>query len=139
MGFLLNILGAKSNLYIFLRKIAISSLLGNKSLPPLGANPDTVTMAGHSSGAMMSNQMHIIMSDTIKGVGLMQGASFWTIEYFLDRELADEVDVETVAQGSLDKAAEYLEEGLIDDTVNIEGAPVYILSGTLDTDAPDKF
>ena len=79
------------------------------------------------------------MSDMIKGVGLMQGASFWTIDYFLDQELAEEVDAETVAQGSLDKAAEYLEEGLIDDTANIEGAPVYILSGTLDIDAPAKF
>jgi hypothetical protein len=83
--------------------------------------------------------MHIIMSDVIKGVGLMQGASFWTIDYFLDAELAEEVDAETVAQNSLEKAAEYLEEGLIADTANIEGAPVYILSGTLDIDAPAKF
>ena len=88
----------------------------------------------------MSNQMHIIMSDMIKGVGLLEGASFWTIDYFLDRELAEEVDVNTIFYGSLDKAAEYLKEGLIDDTyANIEGAPVYILSGTLDEEAPAKF
>lgn len=87
----------------------------------------------------MSNQMHIIMSETIKGVGLMQGASFWTIEYFLDNELAEEVDVDTIVTGSLDKAAEYVEEGLIDDTSNIAGAPVYIYSGTADLAAPNKF
>ena len=135
----LNIFGVKSSFYIFLRKISLASMFGNKSLPPLGARDDTVTIAGHSSGAQMSNQMHIIMSDTFKGAGLMQGASFWTIEYFLGELDPEEAEVDTIVEKSLVKAAEYVESGDIDDTSNIQGAPVFILSGTIDTEAPNKF
>ena len=34
-------------------------------------------MAGFSSGSMMSHQMHIIYSETIKGAGLMNGAPYY--------------------------------------------------------------
>lgn len=86
----------------------------------------------------MSNQMHLIMSETIKGVGLMQGASFG-IHFFIDPDDLDSVDVDTIIEGSLEKAAEFVQNDLIDDTANIEGAPVYIYSGTLNDVAPTKF
>ena len=40
----------------------------------------------------MSNHLHIIMSDTFKGAGMMEGMSYWTIDYFLDHELGKRVD-----------------------------------------------
>ena len=69
----------------------------------------------------------------------MEGGSYWTIEYFLDRELAATVDEATVVRGSLEKAKENLDAGLIDDLANIHGAPVYILSGNYDDVCPKKF
>ena len=34
-------------------------------LPPMGANPDSVTFSGISNGAYMSTTMHAIFSETI--------------------------------------------------------------------------
>ena len=87
----------------------------------------------------MSNHLHIIMSDTFKGAGLMEGGPYWTIDYFLDRDLAAKVDIDTIVKGSLDKAQENQDMSLIDDLDNIKGAPVFILSGNLDTTCPPKF
>jgi len=36
-------------------------------------NPDTITMSGFSAGAFMTHKMHIVLSDTIKGVFINQG------------------------------------------------------------------
>ena len=47
----------------------------------------------------MSNHLHIIMSETFKGAGLMEGGPYWTIDYFdyfLDRDLAAKVDIDTI-------------------------------------------
>ena len=96
MEFLENILGHKSMIMMFLSRFS--------SIPSLAARGDTVTISGQSSGSLMSNQMHIIMSDTFKGAGMMEGGSYWTIDYFLDPDLAAEVDVDTVVAGSINKA-----------------------------------
>ena len=39
-------------------------------LPYLNANPNTVTVSGHSAGCFMSHIMSIIHSEDIKGAGL---------------------------------------------------------------------
>merc|ERR1712061_44685 len=36
-------------------------------------NPDTITMSGYSAGAFMTHKMHVVLSDTIKGVYINQG------------------------------------------------------------------
>jgi len=36
-------------------------------------NPDTITMTGFSAGAFMTHKMHVVLSNTIKGVNIMQG------------------------------------------------------------------
>lgn len=69
----------------------------------------------------------------------MEGTSYWTKDYFLNRTLGHDVDVETIIKGSLDKAAEYESTGQIDDLSNIQGAPVYIMSGKFDDTVPRKF
>jgi hypothetical protein len=47
-------------------------------LPPLHANPNTVTSAGGSSGAFWSVNLQVTMPELIKGVGLIQGGSYYT-------------------------------------------------------------
>ena len=49
----------------------------SKPLPPMGANPDTITSSGFSSGAYMSSFIHVIMSEKIKGVGLIMGGPYY--------------------------------------------------------------
>ena len=50
-------------------------------MPPLGGDPDTITLSGMSAGSYMSNTLHLIMSDTIKGVGLYEGGPYGTNLY----------------------------------------------------------
>ena len=52
-----------------------------KSLPPMNADADTITFSGFSSGAFMSTNMHVIYSDTIKGVGLTSGGVYGMANY----------------------------------------------------------
>ena len=56
-------------------------------LPPLNANPDTITMSGIASGAYMATNMHVIYSKTIKGVGLVAGGPYGFNEDIEDKEL----------------------------------------------------
>ena len=46
------------------------------SLPSMGADTDTITVSGFSSGAGMASAMHVIYSDTFKGVGVLAGSSY---------------------------------------------------------------
>ena len=84
----------------------------------------------------MSNNLHVAMSDTIKGSGLMFGGSYWTPEFFIDQDTFYAKDKATLTQESINKAEEYQSSGKIDSLSNINGSPVYILSGTLDTVVP---
>ena len=47
------------------------------NLPPLAIDPDSIVMAGFSSGSFMSHQMHMVYSETIKGVGLIAGGPYY--------------------------------------------------------------
>jgi len=62
-------------------KIAQFMLLINVSanmLKGLGTNPDTLVIGGFSSGAQMSQQLHVIYSGKIKGAGLANGGLYAT-------------------------------------------------------------
>ena len=65
-------------------------------LPPLGGRADTITVSGMSSGSMMSQNIHVIMSDTIKGAGLMMGVSYWTPDFFLNYQRINAKDAKTI-------------------------------------------
>ena len=45
-------------------------------LPAMGANPDTITISGFSSGSYMTNQMQVIHSSTFKGAGMFEGGPY---------------------------------------------------------------
>lgn len=61
-------------------------------LPPLGGDADTVTASGLSSGAFMSTQLHVAFSDVIKGIGFVEGGSYYSAAAFAleDDELSPE-------------------------------------------------
>ncbi len=80
-------------------------------MPSFNADNDTVTMAGFSSGAGKTVNMHVIYSDRIKGVGLICGGWF--------------------QQGAV-SVAYYENLGLIPSSWNLFKSPVYIQSGLND-------
>ena len=70
----------------------------------MGANPDTITSSGFSSGSYMSAHLHVIMSDTIKGVGLMNGGSYWSIPAWNDKDNYYSLGEKKMSQLSIDQA-----------------------------------
>lgn len=50
-------------------------------LPPLAVDPESVLMAGFSSGSYASNQNHTISSAIIITFSLMNGVAFWSKAY----------------------------------------------------------
>ena len=71
-----------------------------QSLAYLNADPDSITVSGHSAGGHYSQHLLIVMSDTIKGAGISKGAAFTAAfkdfkdpvgmpaEYFRDQAIA---------------------------------------------------
>lgn len=57
--------------------------MGSKnSLPALEANPLYTSVIGFSGGSYMATNLHVIYSDTIKGVGLLSGGPYYGGFYF---------------------------------------------------------
>ena len=46
-------------------------------LPPMGVNPDTITVHGFSGGSYMAHAMHTIYSETIAGSGVKCGGPWF--------------------------------------------------------------
>lgn len=116
----------------------MGNIFASKSLPPLGGRADTITISGMSSGSMMTMNLDVIYSETFKGAGMMMGSSYWTPEFATDGKefYAGERDVQT--QASIAKAEENAQKGLIDPLSNLDGVPIYILSGLNDETVPPK-
>lgn len=57
----------------------------------LGANPGSVTMSGFSAGSYMTNQMHVIYSKTIKGVGMVAGGPYYVGKIYNETRSTDEL------------------------------------------------
>ena len=85
-------------------------------LPPLGADPNSITASGFSSGAYMSSYLQIIYSDRIKGIGFHEGGTYYGFKFY---QTLDQVTKETVAQAAIDAADKNFENGLIADLVNL--------------------
>ena len=64
----------------------------------------------------------------------MIGGPYWTVDYIdVDSHTMDEsVTAQELFDVSTAKALEYEQEGLIDDLSNLDGAPVFIMSGSID-------
>ena len=53
-------------------------------LPPLGGDPDTITVSGFSSGAYMATILHVIYPQTVKGLGFAEGGSYYSVGMYGD-------------------------------------------------------
>lgn len=92
-------------------------------LPAFDADADSITVSGFSGGAIVSVLMHVAYSETIKGAGISAGTAYgdsvvgpeWNVQKAVDLALANQA------------------AGLIDDSANLKGAPVYMFTGTQDT------
>ena len=56
-------------------------------LPPMGADPNTITISGFSSGAFMSTNLNVIYSSFIKGAGLVSGGPYGWYDQLKEEEL----------------------------------------------------
>ena len=63
----------------------------------MGVNPDTITMAGQSSGSFMTNHMTVIHSERIKGSGMMEGGPYHDGRIFNQTESPEILMMESVA------------------------------------------
>jgi poly(3-hydroxybutyrate) depolymerase len=91
-------------------------------LPPLGANPDTITISGYSSGAFMAQAMTVIFSKTIKGCGEV-GGGVYTFNWLMQKNAS----LPVVLDQALDATAAGVKNGTIDHPSNLEGMPFWIL------------
>lgn len=98
-------------------------------LPPMNANPDTITTEGFSGGSYYATLLHVTNSETIKGTGVTCGGP-WGFGFSGSGK--DDEWVENKVQEIIEQAQEYSDEGLIDDVANLDGAPVTIISALQD-------
>lgn len=77
----------------------------------------------------MSSNFHTAHSSKIKGAGLVIGT------YYADTWTAGEKNVNNY-QKSYDKATKFAGVNWVDDTKNLEGDPVFVLSGGRDEIVP---
>ena len=99
----------------------------------MGADADSITMSGFSSGAFMTNIQAIIHSDKIKGIGLLSGGPYgtWIGNYF-------NPDSKTLEKDSKDLIAKH--QDLVTLKKNFKNKPVYIHSGGIfDTIVPPAY
>ena len=115
-------------------------------LPPLGADPDSVTLFGFSSGAFMATQLHISFPETFKGVAMAAGGPYYGFTiYYGDafeevgwRERSN-MDANEIFNLAVEKAELRSANGDIGDLSLIKNSPVYIMSGKSDTTVPQNF
>ena len=98
----------------------------------MGADPDSITISGHSAGCYMSERMMIIHSDNIKGAGLFQCWSYGTD--FVDQ--IQKSPASDLAAHTIEDIDEAEAEGEISATSNLANRSVYIYSGIQDTITP---
>jgi len=88
----------------------------------MGAEQDSVTVSGFSSGSSIAMLMHVIYSDSIQGAGLIAGTPYGfgvgTDEF---PNIADDSSI--YIETAKDKAS----KSLIDPTSNLASKPVYIM------------
>ena len=100
----------------------------NLKLPYMEADPNSITVSGHSMGCYMSHLMSVIESQTIKGAGLFECWPYGAFPNYLPSYTSEQL-----ANYSIDLIEEAESRDEIDDTSNLEERSFYIFSGG-DTD-----
>ena len=97
----------------------------------MSADRNSLSVIGIGGGAYMATIMHVAHSSEIKGVGLISGGPY---SYgFTGSPWGSPSDASTLSNiytGITDS------ESVLDPTSNLNGAPVYIISGDTDTVFP---
>ena len=95
---------------------------GSNSLPSFGADPGYTTVSSWSGGAGFATNLHVSHSETIKGVGLVNGGTFAIGEY---RDIGGVFQQDMVgsdlALKSIAAAEKYEGEGKVDPLTNLNG------------------
>jgi len=104
-------------------------------LLPMGADANYTTVSGWSGGAFMADNLNVIYSDTVKGVGMNAGGPYNSADYYDYAGLWDFtgfIDTEYAATESISRANSNQALGLIDDQSSQENKPVYIFESLMD-------
>jgi hypothetical protein len=81
----------------------------------------------------MAANLHVMYSETFKGVGLVGGGVYGGGEFLSSAGIFDYGwTAEDMADESVAIAEAYSEEGKIDNVLNLEDSPVMIFSGGVD-------
>lgn len=119
-------------------------------LPTLGAEIDSITISGLSSGAFMAAQFQLAHAKTVSGVGLVAGGLFGCVEsvdnplLHMPRAKAVQalkicMEADYLAWGlpnarTIERLArQYAEQGVIDPIADIISDRIYIFTGRKDT------
>ena len=95
-----------------------------QKLPYLNADPDTVTVSGHSAGAQYAAHLLTVLSGTFKGAGSSKGAAFMS-KYGQFKSH----DTDYHVANAIIAIRELHEAGDIDDISNLVNNAVCIISG----------
>jgi poly(3-hydroxybutyrate) depolymerase len=96
----------------------------NKLLP-MGADPTYTTISGFSSGAFMTDIVHVVHSETFKGAALLAGGP-WITQDLYGPDLMVDVERDVAAAAIVELTDQYSADGKIDDTSNLENHPVFL-------------
>ena len=100
----------------------------------MSADPNSVTVSGHSAGCFMADEMMMVHSESIKGAGLFQ---CWPYGVLSRPDLVNEnSSAELQAEVSIGQIAEAEAAGKIDPTSNLANNSVYIFTGGEDDITP---
>ena len=94
-------------------------------LPEMSGDADTLAAVGFSGGSFFGNIMHVAHSESVKGVGLMMGGAYSWAD--LPKPTPDDAIQQLIGITQTNE-----NNGVIDATSNLNGSPVYIISGAND-------
>jgi poly(3-hydroxybutyrate) depolymerase len=117
--------------------IGAAAARGADRLPAFGAEPDTVTVSGVSSGGYMAGQLHVAHSGAIKGVGVLAAGPYYCAQGSVITAyyncMAPGAWTPLPALERLKRAAGgFAQARAIDPTANLADARVWLFSGTND-------
>jgi predicted esterase len=96
-------------------------------------NPNTVTVAGISSGGMMAVQLQVAYSKSIFGTAVFAGGTYFCAQDNLDWYTACTMGIGVPVDTLVSFTNSEADAGRIDPVSNIGGKPIYMFSGQLDT------
>jgi hypothetical protein len=122
------------NLLVFTFCIVANSASAQANLGSFNVNPNTVTVAGISSGGFMAVQLQVAYSKSIFGTAVFAGGTYFCAQDNLavwGTACLTGFGVPTTSLVSLTDSEAVA--GRIDPVSNIAGKPIYMFSGLLDT------